>query len=100
MISTHVVSSTIERIGYQDGTLYVQFKSGVAYSYEGTPYDIYQMLEKAESVGSTFHRQVKGRYRYTRLDRDPFALPTRNQNARSSQKNWGIHRDLPVSGTV
>lgn len=72
MESTYVVSSNIDRVGYQRGKLYIQFKSGVAYEYDDAPYHTYQTLVKAESVGQTFHRFVKGKYPYTRLESNPF----------------------------
>ena len=69
---TFIVSSTIDAIGYQLGRLFVRFKSGAAYAYEGVPYDIFDALKKAESAGQFLHRMVKNRFRYTRLDFDPF----------------------------
>ena len=72
MESASVVSSNIDRIGFHRNTLYIQFRSGESYRYDGTPYRVYQTLINAESVGSAFHRYVKGKYRYTRLECNPF----------------------------
>lgn len=72
MEKTYVTSSNIDQLGYYQGTLFIQFKSGAAYKYDQAPYHVYQILAKAESVGSAFHRFVKGRYRYTKLEANPF----------------------------
>lgn len=72
MLRTAVSSSNISDVGYQLGKLYVKFHSGGTYSYDDVPYDVYDEIAQAESVGRTFHRRVKGKYRYTRLAKDPF----------------------------
>lgn len=69
---TYVPSSNLDAIGYRLGKLYVRFKSGASYVYDKVPYDIFDALEKAESVGQAFHRLVKGKYHYDRMKFDPF----------------------------
>ena len=75
MQSTYVNSSNIQRIGWNRGKLFIRFNSGVSYSYDA-PHQTYALLESAEredgSVGKTFHRFVRSKYRYERLDHDPF----------------------------
>lgn len=68
----YVVSSNIDAVGYQRGTLYIRFKSGCSYSYDKVPFTIYDVLTKVESAGKAFHQMVKGKFRYTKLEQDPF----------------------------
>lgn len=86
----YVVSSTIDCLGYAHATLYVRFKSGCSYSYDGVNYSVFDALSKAESVGSSFHRLIKGKYRYTRLGYDPFAAKKDNNVARHSEERLGF----------
>lgn len=77
MLRQAVSSSNISDVGYQLGKLYVRFHSGGAYSYEGVPYEVFDEITQAESAGRAFHKRVKGKYRYTRLAKDPFLVGTR-----------------------
>jgi hypothetical protein len=72
MISQAVVSSNISRIGYQRGTLYIMFNSGVAYAYPGVPFPTYNNMAEAESVGQFFHHHIKNKFTHTKLEHDPF----------------------------
>jgi hypothetical protein len=54
------------------GTLAVQFQNGGVYAYSGVPLKTYRELVAAhtggESVGSTFHKQIKlGGFSYAKL---------------------------------
>ena len=69
---TFVTSSNIDSVGYDEDTLFVRFKSGESYSYDGVPFFHFDGMTKAESVGKYFHRHVKGYFRYTHLKHDPF----------------------------
>ena len=62
----------IDRVGYQQGSLFIQFHSGGCYRYDDAPFQTYDLLVKSESAGKVFHSHIKGRYRYTRLDHNPF----------------------------
>jgi hypothetical protein len=73
VVPTYVSSSNIDAVGFRMGTLFLRFKSGVAYQYEKVPFSIYDALTKVESCGQFFHRMVKGKFHYTRLEVDPFA---------------------------
>ena len=55
-----VVSSNIDSVGYADGKLFVEFKSGKTYSYPATESEV-NTLKKAESIGSHFSRDFRGR---------------------------------------
>ena len=57
-----VKSSNILRIGYDAGTLIVEFKSGEKYSYSGVTVKEHQELTEANSVGSHFHAKIRLKY--------------------------------------
>lgn len=72
--ATHVLSSTIDAIGYHMGRLYVRFLSGTSYSYDNVPYAYFEGLRVAESAGHYLHHVIKkGAFNYKRLELDPFA---------------------------
>ena len=62
-----VTSSNIAKAGYSD-TLYLLFNSGVAYKYENVPKAQYLALIKADSVGSYFHKNIRGVYHHEKLE--------------------------------
>jgi len=64
---TSVVSSDIASVGYEAGSLCIQFRSGGKYMYYGVPASVYQGLMSADSHGKYFHAHVKPFYAYTRL---------------------------------
>jgi len=59
-----VISTDIDSIGYENGTLYIRFNSGGLYSYSGVPNSIYHSLMSASSHGSYFHAYIKNNYPY------------------------------------
>jgi hypothetical protein len=52
-----VASSSISHVGFADGTLFVRFAKGRAYSYPGVSADQYKALREAKSIGK--HLQVE-----------------------------------------
>lgn len=68
----YLIHGNLDCVGYRLGQLYIRFKSGVSYSYENVPYDYFDALQKVESAGRMFHRLIRGKFRYTKLDNDPF----------------------------
>lgn len=68
----YVVSSNINALGYSRGKLFIRFSSGVSYNYDKVPFPVFRALEQSDSVGSAFHRLVRGKFQYTKLDNDPF----------------------------
>ena len=64
-----VTSSNIASVGYDASskTLEVEFHSGSLYEYFGVPKEIYDGLMKAESHGSYFHRHIRDKYRYRKI---------------------------------
>lgn len=61
-----VGSSNIRAIGWENGTLEVEFSNGKVYSYPDVPEDEYKALTSASSIGSHFHHRIKSRYSGTR----------------------------------
>jgi hypothetical protein len=62
----NVQSSNIIAIGWQDNTLFVQYKSGT-YAYDGVSKELYELLVAAESKGRWMNEQIKGKYTYKKL---------------------------------
>jgi hypothetical protein len=63
-----VKSSNVDAIGYRGTTLYVRFKGGGLYTYEGVPSEVYHAGLAAESVGSWFSSAVRGKYAHSQAD--------------------------------
>lgn len=59
-----VYSSHVRRIGWQDGTLYVEWDSGKVSAYDGVPEKLAGEIANARSVGSALHSTVKGRFEH------------------------------------
>jgi hypothetical protein len=49
-----VDSSAIKAIGYEDGTMRVEFGSGGVYEYQGISQGVYDNLVNAPSIGKAF----------------------------------------------
>lgn len=62
MIRKPVRSSNLSSVGYENGTLEVQFHSGGIYRYSGVPENVYRNLMSAASLGSYFAAFIKDRY--------------------------------------
>ncbi len=58
-----VNSSSIKAVGYEDGRLYVNFRSGSRYVYEDVPRKVYDDFRAASSLGRFFVHFIKGVYR-------------------------------------
>ena len=77
MIEQRVESSNIGIAGHEGTTLYLQFKSGIAYSYTGVPFSIYKELVSAPSAGQFFHRNIRGKFDYKPEEVSPFTGDSR-----------------------
>lgn len=55
----NVESSQINKVGYKDGVMLVEFKGGSKYIYTKVDDDTFKAVVDAESVGSEFNRRVK-----------------------------------------
>lgn len=66
-----VNSSNLNRIGYDNGNLVVEFKTGSLYEYSHVPAKVYADLldasKSGQSVGSLFFRNVRNKYSYQKL---------------------------------
>lgn len=62
-------STTIRSISYDKGEmkLLVEFKSGGTYEYNGVDEEVYSEFISQPSVGSYFHKSIKGKYEATKL---------------------------------
>jgi len=54
-----VESSNIDAIAHQHDKLFVRFRSGAEYVYDGVTKDTFREIVEAESIGSRFHHLVK-----------------------------------------
>lgn len=61
-----VFSSTVDQIGYDENALelWVKFKSGKTYVYQGVPMDTAMLVMDAPSVGQALNQFIKGQYAY------------------------------------
>lgn len=60
-----VFSSHIAAIGYEDGMLVVQYKTGRVAHYSGVPPDVAERVLSAPSVGEAMHAEIRGKYDHT-----------------------------------
>lgn len=58
----YVSSSDIASIGYENGTLEIEFHSGGIYQYLNVPEKIYNNLMNSTSYGKYFHNYIKNSY--------------------------------------
>lgn len=63
---TKVDSSNIISVGYDDNSLYVNYKSGT-YKYENVDRSVYESLLTSESKGRFMNENIKGKYSYSKL---------------------------------
>jgi hypothetical protein len=54
-----VQSSNIRSLGWENGTLEVEFSRGDVYHYEGVPRQAFEEVVGAVSVGRAFHQKVE-----------------------------------------
>jgi len=57
-----VRSSNVGSVGFENGTMRVQFKGGGLYQYSGVPESLYGSFMSASSPGSFFRSHFSGRY--------------------------------------
>jgi hypothetical protein len=64
-----VSSSNVVAIGYDENneTVHVQFMNGSEYTYDGVPFNEFDALLNAPSVGSYLHRNYKHIYPYQKV---------------------------------
>jgi hypothetical protein len=62
-----VSSESLREVGYEDGTLEVEFTTGAVYQYFDVSERIYDDLMAAASKGAFFNAQIRDRFRYARV---------------------------------
>ncbi len=67
MERTPVESSNIVSVGWNNGTLEIEFIKGKLYQYMGVPKEVYTNMLRAESVGKYFHANIRSKYSYIQL---------------------------------
>lgn len=68
MKRTDVQSSNIKSIGFEDGTLEIEFLNGMIYQYFDVPQNVFEELMRAtDSHGTYLAQNIKGRFRYSRV---------------------------------
>ena len=64
-----VTSSQIKSIGYDSGTLYIEFNKGTVYTYSDVPELCFKLMLKVESAGKYFSEYIKGKYDFIKTDK-------------------------------
>lgn len=62
-----VTSSNVKSIGYADGVLHVEFKSGAVHAYYDVPADAHAALIAAPSIGKHYATFIRGKFRSEKL---------------------------------
>lgn len=75
MKHSDVKSSNIKSIGYdeKDKTLEIIFSNGSHYSYSDVDTEAYKKLAGAESMGKHFFSNIKGKYKFKKVNKDGHA---------------------------
>ena len=65
-----VSSSNIRSIGYElnSKTLEIEFRDGGIYQYFNVGSNIYNKMISAPSIGSFFHKYIKGKYNWQKVN--------------------------------
>ena len=69
MLATALESTTLNSVAYDCAgqVLRLEFRSRAVYCYFGVPPSVHQDLLAADSKGSYFNRNIRGRFPYRRL---------------------------------
>ena len=68
MLREPISSSNIKSIGYELGTLEIEFSQGLVYQYYQVPEEVYENLFKCESIGKYFTENIKKIFPYKLVD--------------------------------
>jgi hypothetical protein len=58
-----VSSSAIRAVGFEAGTLAVQFHNSGTYYHHGVPYELFEHFMNSGSKGAFYNSFIRGRYR-------------------------------------
>lgn len=72
MVPTFLTSANLATAGWEEDTLFLVFKGGDAYRYDAVPHSVFAALCAAESSGQFFHRFIRSKYAYKKLEHNPF----------------------------
>lgn len=67
MFRNFVQSSNLRSVGYERGTLEIEFRSGGLYQFYGVSEIEYKNLLNASSLGQYFHYKIKDKYTYRKI---------------------------------
>lgn len=62
-----VSSSNVRSVGYANGVLEVEFRSGGVYQYVGVPESVFDAFMTSSSKGQFVHQHLKNRYPTIRI---------------------------------
>lgn len=62
-----VKSSNIKAIGWEDNVLVIEFNNSTKYSYDDVSKEEYDNFINADSIGSYYHKNIKGKYTSNKL---------------------------------
>lgn len=62
-----VESTNLRKVGYENGSLFLEYSSGALYQYDEVPKNLYEELLTSESKGKFVNACVKGKYKFKRL---------------------------------
>lgn len=67
-----VSSSMANALGYDSDShiLQVEFQSGAVYQYSGVEPEVWDELHSSDSIGGYFNDEIRGNYRYERIDNE------------------------------
>ena len=70
MSETAIKSKTIKSCAFNEkkGEMTIRFSSGGRYTYLGVTQDLYDGMVKADSAGSFFHSNIRGKFPSTKLE--------------------------------
>jgi hypothetical protein len=62
-----VMSTNVSAVGFDNGTLRIQFFNGSEYEYSGVPESVFNEMKNAVSAGAYFAQHIKGQYSFVRV---------------------------------
>ena len=100
---TTVQSGNVDAIKYDadKSKLYIRYKSGDVYSYDGVPQKIVDAAHEADSTGSYVARNIKGRYG-TKYQGNVLGKPGvgASKNVRAQRQSSALGQTIPLSNLL
>ena len=76
-----VKSSNIESAGHDGQHAFIKFKDGDVYQYSDVPASVFTDMMQADSVGSFFHKNIKGKYTSKKWSESDIDIPVDEEEA-------------------